>query len=136
MNRQQLDIEVALADRPGALVEFGETLGRGGVSLEGGGVFTVAGVAVAHFLVDDGPAARSALEAAGLGPVTTSRVVTLRLDQGTPGQVGLISRRMADAGINIQTQYSDHDHNLVLVVPADQHQHAGDIAARWAAGKR
>lgn len=130
------DIEVALADRPGALAEFGEALGAAGVSLEGGGVFTVAGTAVAHFLVDDAAEARTALDAAGLGPVTVSPVVTLRLDQGTPGQLGLVARRMAEAGIDITTQYSDHDHSLVLVVPAEQHERAEAVAARWAAGER
>ena len=134
MSTRPADIEVALADRPGALAEFGEALGRAGVSLEGGGVFTVAGHAVAHFLVDDATAARTALEAAGLGPVTVCPVVTLRLDQGTPGQLGLISRRMAEAGVNIRTQYSDHDHDLVLVV--DQHQQAEAVAVRWATGER
>ena len=59
------DVEVALAHRPGALAEFGEVLGRAGVSLEGGGVFVHEGVGVAHFLVDDGPAAARALDAAG-----------------------------------------------------------------------
>lgn len=136
MSSPQGDIEVALADRPGALARFGEALGRAGVSLEGGGVFTIAGVGVAHFLVDDATAARTALEAEGLGPVTVSSVVTLRLDQGTPGQLGLVSRRLADAGINIRTQYSDHDHHLVLVVAVDQQQQAEALAARWATGER
>lgn len=133
---QCYDIEVALPDRAGALAQFGETLGAAGVSLEGGGVFTVGGTGVAHFLVEDAAGARAALEAVGLAPVTVSPVVTLRLDQGTPGQLGLVGRRMADAGINIQTQYSDHHNNLVLVVPDDQHEHAAAVATAWAAARR
>ena len=31
------DLTVALEDRPGALADFGEALGRAGVSVEGGG---------------------------------------------------------------------------------------------------
>jgi hypothetical protein len=56
-------------------------------------------------------------------------VVTLRLRQGVPGQLGLLTRRMADAGVNIRTQYSDHDHRLVLVV--DDHAAAEQVATAW-----
>jgi hypothetical protein len=35
------DIEVGLEDRPGALADLGLTLGRPGVTLEGGGVVVV-----------------------------------------------------------------------------------------------
>jgi hypothetical protein len=95
---------------------MGEALGRAGVSLEGGGVFLAGGVGVAHFLVADGDAARRALDAAGIRVTAVSEVVVLRLRQDEPGQLGTIARRMADAGVNIQVQYSDHDHQLILVV--------------------
>ena len=39
-----------------------------------------------------------------------------RLSQAEPGQLGKISRLLADAGVNIEVQYSDHDRNLILVV--------------------
>ena len=39
-----------------------------------------------------------------------------KLRQGEPGQLGKLAQRMAAAGVNIEVQYSDHDHNLVLVV--------------------
>jgi UTP:GlnB (protein PII) uridylyltransferase len=57
------DVEIHLPDRPGALADLGEALGRAGVSLEGGGVFTHDGRAVAHYLVDDGPRAVRAVVA-------------------------------------------------------------------------
>jgi hypothetical protein len=56
------DLGVALEDRPGALAEMGEALGRAGVSIEGGGVFVTHGVGIAHFLFADGAAAREALD--------------------------------------------------------------------------
>ena len=110
------DLTIALENRPGALAEMGEALGRAGVSVEGGGAFVVNGVGVAHFLFADGAAARRALEAAGISVLAEREVLVQRLRQGEPGQLGKISRRMADAGVNIEVQYSDHDHQLILVV--------------------
>ena len=110
------DLTIELENRPGALAAMGEALGAAGVSVEGGGVFVAGGVGVAHFLFHDGPAARRALEAAGIRVLAVRDVVVLRLRQDEPGQLGKIARRMADAGVNIEAQYSDHDHRLILVV--------------------
>jgi hypothetical protein len=35
------DLAIALDNRPGALAEMGDALGRAGVSVEGGGAFVV-----------------------------------------------------------------------------------------------
>jgi hypothetical protein len=110
------DLAIALENRPGALAEMGEALGRAGVSVEGGGAFVVDGQGVAHFLFRDGDAARRALEAAGIRVVQVREVLAQRLNQSEPGQLGKITRRMADAGVNIEVLYSDHDHQLILVV--------------------
>lgn len=95
---------------------MGETLGRAGVSIEGGGAWVVNGRGVAHFLVHDGDAARRALEAAGIRVVAVRDVVVQRLKQDEPGQLGKLARRMVEAGVNIEVLYSDHDHQLILVV--------------------
>jgi hypothetical protein len=84
---------------------------------------------VAHFLFHDGPAARSALEAAGLRVVKENRVVVQRLRQNEPGQLGRIARRMADRGVNIEVQYSDHDGNLILVV--DDFERGSEVSREW-----
>lgn len=110
------DLGILLDDRPGALAEMGEALGRAGVSIEGGGVFVSGGAGVAHFLFADGAAARHALEAVGIRVVAAREVLVQRLDQAEPGQLGKIARRMAEAGVNIEVMYSDHDHQLILVV--------------------
>ena len=116
------DLSIVLDDRPGALAEMGEALGRAGVSIEGGGVWVVNGVGVAHFLFEDGDAARAALESAGIRVEAVRDVIVDKLQQGVPGQLGKLARRMADAGVNIAVQYSDHNHNVILVV--DDHPHA------------
>ncbi|MGM7697161.1 hypothetical protein [Microbacterium sp. A84] len=125
------DIGLLLRTGPGSLAEFGEVLGAARVSLEGGGVFTHQDASIAHFLVNDADTAVEALDAHGMGPVVISDVVMLRLDQETPGQLGAFTRTLADAGIEILVQYSDHDHRLVLIVPPDQHLRAAQIASAW-----
>jgi hypothetical protein len=110
------DLAISLENRPGALAEMGDALGRAGVSIEGGGAFVVNGEGVAHFLFEDGGAARRALEADGIRVLEEREVLVQRLNQSQPGQLGKITRRMADAGVNIEVLYSDHDHQLILVV--------------------
>lgn len=110
------DLAIALDDRPGALAEMGEALARGGVSIEGGGAWIADGKGVAHFLFTDGPRARAALEAAGIRVVAEREVLVQRLRQDVPGQLGQLTRRMAEAGVNIEVLYSDHDHQMILVV--------------------
>jgi hypothetical protein len=41
------DLAIALENRPGALAEMGDALGRAGVSIEGGGAWVVGGQGLA-----------------------------------------------------------------------------------------
>ena len=125
------DVTVKLDDVPGSLARMGAALGAAGVSIEGGGAWVVGGRGVGHFLFEDGDAARSALEAAGIEVAAVREVVLQRLDQATPGQLGALTARMAAAGVNIEALYSDHDHRLVLVV--DDPARARAVAAAWMA---
>jgi uncharacterized protein YceH (UPF0502 family) len=127
--RTMRDLAILLDDRPGALADMGDALGRAGVSIEGGGAWVIDGVGVAHFLFEDGAAARLALEAAGIQVLADREVVVQRLRQGEPGQLGKLTRRMADAGVNIEVLYSDHDHQLVLVV--DDVEKARAVSRGW-----
>ena len=131
MSARLQDLEILLPDRPGALADLGQTLGRAGVSLEGGGVFTYAGRAVAHYLVDDGPSALAAVGAAGIGPAVVRDVVMTRLDQETPGQLGALARLLSDAGVNVLVQYSDHAGNLVLLMDDQDVPACREVIARW-----
>lgn len=124
------DLTIELENRPGALAEMGEALGRAGVSIEGGGAFVVDGKGMAHFLFDNGALARRALEAAGIRVVLEREVIVQRLKQEESGQLGKLSRRMAEAGVNIEVLYSDHDHRLILV--ADDIESARIVSEKWA----
>ena len=123
------DLAIQLADRPGSLAEMGEALGAAGVSVEGGGAFVCGGGGLAHFLVADVERARCALANAGITVLADREVITVRLNQEEPGQLGRLTRRMAEAGVNIEVLYSDHDHRLILVV--DRPDAAASVVEAW-----
>ena len=126
-----IDLAIRLDDRPGALAAMGAALGQAGVSIEGGGAWVVNGRGVAHFLFADATAATEALEAAGIEVQDAREVVVLRLHQGIPGQLGAVCRRRADAGVNIEVLYSDHNNQLILVVDDPVRGH--EVAVEWMA---
>lgn len=123
------DLTIVLTNHPGALADMGAALGNAGISIEGGGAWIVGDRGFAHFLFEDGEAARSALEAAGIEVLQVRDVVVQRLRQAVPGQLGQLTRRMAEAGVNIEVLYSDHDNQLVLVV--DDPDKGREVATRW-----
>jgi hypothetical protein len=128
------DLSLRLENRPGALARMGEALGNAGVNVEGGGAFVVDGRGFAHFLVADAQAARQALTAAGIEVLADREVLVQRLEQSQPGQLGGISRRMAEAGVNIEVLYSDHENRLILVV--DDVERGKRVSAAWASERR
>lgn len=127
-----IDLAIVLENRPGALADMGEALGRAGVSIEGGGAWLTGDQGIAHFLFDDGIAAQRALEAAGIRVLAARDVLIVRLQQDVPGQLGLLTRRMADAGVNIEVLYSDHANRLILVV--DDVEKGRAVSEAWIEG--
>ena len=123
------DLTIRLENRPGALAEMGEALGSAGISVEGGGAFLFDGEAIAHFLFEDTVAARKALAAKGIEVLADREVLVQRLNQDQPGQLGKLSRLMADAGVNIEVIYSDHQNQLIMVV--DDPEKGRAVSEAW-----
>ncbi len=123
------DLAILLENRPGALAEMGEALGSAGVSVEGGGAILFDGRAIPHFLFEDSVAARKALEEKGITVLEDREVLVQRLKQDQPGQLGKISRLMAETGVNIEVIYSDHQNQLILVV--DDFEKGKAVSEMW-----
>jgi hypothetical protein len=128
------DIELHLRNQPGELARMGKALGQAGVSVEGGGMFVFGGVGIAHFLVQDDRNALAALATAGIEVEACREVLCLRLNQDEPGQLGRLTGAMAEAGVNIEVLYSDHDGQLVLLV--DDVSAARRVRDAWNAAAR
>lgn len=123
------DLEIKLENKVGTLALLGETLGKHKISLEGGGVFHCGDEAIAHFLVEEAERAQTVLAQAGIKVLKINEVIIQKLRQDVPGQLGLFCRRLADANVNILTQYSDHSNQLIVVV--DDYEKAQKVSAEW-----
>lgn len=97
------DLTIRWQPRLAGLAEVAESLGRAGVSVEGGGMWAVNG----------------------------REVLVQRLDQERAGELGRITRRMAEAGVTIEVLYSDHQNQLILGV--DDLERGRAVSAAWTA---
>lgn len=109
------DLTVMLEDRPGTLASLGEALGKAGVNIEGLCGVPSEGKGAVHVLVEDGAAARRALEAAKFHVHEERDVLVLKMED-RPGELGRVCRKIADAGVNINLTYLATNTRLVLGV--------------------
>jgi len=123
------DLEIILENKPGQLALLGETLGKNKISLEGGGVFNNGEYSIAHFLVEEADRAKKVLEESGFTVVKINEPIIQKLRQDVPGQLGMYCRRLAEANINILTQYSDHSNQLIVIV--DNYEKAKQVSEEW-----
>jgi hypothetical protein len=100
---------------------MGEALGKAGINIEGVCGFAIEGRGVGHIVVEDAAAARRALEEVGLEVGDEREVLVLEIED-RPGALGEVSRRIANAGVNIELVYLAT--NTRLVVGADDLERA------------
>ena len=107
------DLTVSLENRPGTLADLGEALGRAGINIEGGCGFPCEGKGEIHLLVEDATTARRTLEQAGI-EVREERDVLVVEMEDRPGTLGEVTRRIANAGANIDLLYLATNTRLVI----------------------
>lgn len=109
------DITVILEDQPGALASLGEATGSAGLNIDGVSATLCEGRGVIHLLVEDGAAARTVLDGVGLVTDGVREVLVVDIED-RPGALGATTRRLADAGVNINLTYLATATRLVLGV--------------------
>lgn len=107
------DLTVILENRPGTLADMGNTLGKAGINIDGICGFPCEGRGVSHILVEDAAGARRALEAIGL-EVSKDRAVLVLEVENRPGSLAEITKKIADAGANVDLLYVASDSRLVV----------------------
>lgn len=108
------DLTVLVENTPGQLAAIGEATGKAGVNLGGGCCVVVDDRGIVHLVVEgDVAAARTAIEDAGF-TVEDEREVLVVPAEDRPGELGRISRAVADADINITLMYLASDTRIVL----------------------
>ena len=108
------DLTVFLDDQPGELGRLGRVLGAAGVNIEGFCALTSGGgQGEIHLLVDDAADAFDALAAAGIEIASEQEVAVVEVDD-RPGELGHVSRKLGDAGVNITLAYLATSTRLVF----------------------
>lgn len=109
------DLTIALEDRPGTLAAMGKLLGSAGINIEGICGAQDGGQSVVHILVENSPAAREVLETGGFTVTGVRNVIVLNIED-RPGALGELSRKLAEAEVNIELCYLASGTRLVLGV--------------------
>jgi hypothetical protein len=107
------NLTIELEDKPGTLAELGEALGGAGINIEGLCGYASGGKGIVHLLVEDGAAARAALEGAAIDVQDERDVVVVDIED-RPGALGLITRRLSNAGVSLNLAYLATNTRLVL----------------------
>jgi len=112
------DLTVILENRPGALADMGEALGKNGINMEGLCGFPLKGEGIVHILVEEETTAQYVLESAGFEVRAIREVLVLDIGNvvGKPGTGGKLARNIGNVGVNIDLIYLAENNRIVLGV--------------------
>jgi hypothetical protein len=127
------DLTVIMDDQPGKLADLGEATGKAGVNIEGLCAMVGDGKGFIHILVEDGAAARKALEDAGIGVGDEREAVVVDLHD-KPGAMGEIARDLAEAGVNIDVAYTIFTGVRLVILTEDVESARQALALNGASG--
>jgi hypothetical protein len=127
------DLTIELEEKVGSVAAAAEALGKAGVNIEGICGFVVGGKGVGHVLVADAGKARQALQAAGARVTGEQDALVLNIED-RPGALGKLTRKIADAGVNLNTVYLAT--NTRIVIAAKDLEKARTAAGESAASVR
>jgi len=99
------ELTVELDNRPGTLAELGETLGKVQINIIAFAGFGIDGKGLGKIVVEDAKGARTALEGVGIRVLGDKEAFIVKTVKDTPGSLGTFARKVANAGVNIESSY-------------------------------
>jgi hypothetical protein len=107
------DFTIVVPHTKGSLAALAEELGREKINIEGLCAVEQNGSIIFHLLTTDKAGTRLAIGKVGY-KVTREMEVIVESIENRPGMLGKVTRRLADAGINLTVVYLATDTRLVL----------------------
>lgn len=98
------EFSVLLEDRPGSLADLTQALGEGGVNIEAIAAIPSGGKGDVRIVIGDAAGARQALQRAGLKVAGEREILLVDLEH-RPGELARVTRKLGDAGVNIDAVY-------------------------------
>ncbi len=107
------DFTIVAPHSKGSLANLAEELGREKINIEGLYAVEQNGSAIVHLLTTDKASTTRAITKVGYKVTRETEVIVEHIED-RPGMLGKVTRRLADAGINLTTVYLATDTRLVL----------------------
>ena len=125
------ELSIITDNRIGTLANIAEALGGVGINIEAISAYEQGGRALFRLITPDAMSARKALEKApGVKGIVVSDVLVLKLTN-RPGELGKITRKMANRGIDLESIYivsKKEDTTEIAIKPIEEHfQKAKDL---------
>lgn len=110
------NLVVMLEDRPGTIAEVTEALGNAGINIEGFCGFPSPPGGTLHLLIEDSDRAQEVITATGATVRDVREVLVVRCPD-EPGALAGWTRKLADAGVNLDLCYHATGDRIVLGTP-------------------
>ena len=109
------DLTIRGKDRPGTLADAGDALGKANINIEGITGCRCEGKRALHIFIENTSVARRVLEEANIEVIEEREVIVVDV-KDRPGELGRITRKIANVGVNINLVYLATENRLVLGV--------------------
>ncbi len=118
------ELSIVTDNRIGTLANVAEALGGVGINIEAVAAYEQGGRAVFRILTNDATSARNALDKTqGVKGIVVSDVIVTKMIN-RPGELGKLTRKMANRGIDLESVYivnKKEDYIEVAVKPIEEH---------------
>ncbi|MFQ5975789.1 MAG: ACT domain-containing protein [Candidatus Hydrothermarchaeales archaeon] len=124
-------LTVMVHNKPGALADICEVMGKNGINIKAISAEGLGEAGIIGIITEEQESAKKALEKAWY-KYTVSKVIPIKLVD-RPGELAKVSRKLADAKINIESIYilGKEKGMTEIALKVDKFDNAGKILKKW-----